>query len=135
MFYFLFHISSAILWIKAFVSIYNPVKASTQKHPTNNIKWHVCYPILGSCITWITFLEITVFLPSDWSPQYGKQAFMGPWCAVLMLPLQAEVNIGWKKDVMSMLPMRPLVPNKLNVFPLSSIPVCTARNPFLPHHQ
>lgn len=46
MFYFLFHTSSAILWIKGLVSIYNPVKASTQKHPTNNIKWHVCYPIL-----------------------------------------------------------------------------------------
>lgn len=38
--YFLFHISSAMLWIKTLVSVYNSVKASTQKRPTKKLEWH-----------------------------------------------------------------------------------------------
>lgn len=38
--YFLFHISSAMRWIKALVSVYNSVKASTEKRPTDYMEWY-----------------------------------------------------------------------------------------------
>lgn len=38
--YFLFHTSSAMLWIKALVSVYKSVKASTRERPVAVEEWH-----------------------------------------------------------------------------------------------
>lgn len=52
--YYLFHTSSAILWIRALVSVYDSVKASTQKHPTNHMEWHTLYTHL-KCLHYMVY--------------------------------------------------------------------------------
>jgi hypothetical protein len=42
-FYFIFHISSGMLWIRTLVSVYNSVKVSMQRHPTNEMEWYALY--------------------------------------------------------------------------------------------
>lgn len=41
--YFLFHISSAMLWMKTLVVVYNSIKVSTQKCPKKKVDWHALY--------------------------------------------------------------------------------------------
>ena len=55
--YFLFHISSAMKWMKTLVSVHTSIKASTQKRPTKNAEWHSLYTQLEQLHRMVYFLE------------------------------------------------------------------------------